>query len=465
MTDSVPALALVERMLFGLVSSQIYGPSNARVMAAATEAAEKVATLCRASGAPATVLGAIEHQIVVDSRPPLGASLFAKRLVARIHERGAGGIELGSTVTGADLATLLDLLARRGGATSHVGVNEELAAHHVTSIRLLPPYENVDGDADGDGPRGTGDATPAAEGRDLLVLHQGVVDLLQSCTICACQGRDLDLAQVGSVVEGVVSGLDEDAGELYRLAHYPEHDFFTFGHSIRVGLMAIDVARTMSDDRALLYRVGTAALMHDVGKSLIPWDVLHKRGKLDADERREMQRHPTLGAGILVATKGSDSLAVAAAYGHHRGADGSGYPRSCDEADQTTVTRLVQVCDVFEALTAARPYKAAMTPAKAFRVMLDMKGQFDPTILSHFIRTVGIYPAGTEVRLDDGATARVLRQSGDFHRPVVEVLSDRDGTPVDAGARRPYDLLHPEVGGPSLAVGAVLVPTAVAPLL
>jgi len=251
-----------------------------------------------------------------------------------------------------------------------------------------------------------------------------------------------------------------DAGGLYELAHYPEHDFFTFGHSIRVGLLAIDVARSMSDDRALLYRVGTAALLHDVGKSLVPWDVLHKRGKLDADERREMQRHPVLGAGILVATKTADPLSVAAAYGHHRCADGSGYPRSCSEAEQTMVTKLVKVCDVFEALTAARPYKPPMSPARSFRVMLDMKGQFDPVMLSHFIRTVGIYPAGSEVHLDDGSIARVIRQTGDFHRPLVEVLSEFGGVPIEPGARRPYDLSHPELNGPSMAVGAVAVPTA-----
>ena len=465
MTESKPALALVERLLFGLVSSQIYGPGNSRVLEASTEAARHVAALCRESGARTVVVGAVGNQIVVDARPLLGASLFARRLVARVHEREAGGMEFASDVSGADVGLLLDLLAKRGGPVTHAAVNDELAAHHVAAVRLLPPYENGRGDEPGALGDGAGESTETEQFGDLLSLHQGVVDLLQGATICVCQGKDLDLRQVGATVESLVDRIDTDAGGLYRLAHYPEHDFFTFGHSIRVGLLAIDVARTMSDDRALLYRVGTAALLHDVGKSLISWDVLHKRGKLDADERREMQRHPTLGAGILMATKTADPLSVAAAYGHHRCTDGSGYPRSCSEADQTMVTQLVKVCDVFEALTAARPYKASMSPARAFRVMLDLRGQFDPTMLSHFIRTVGIYPAGTEVHLDDGSIARVVRQTGDFHRPMVEVTTDAGGVPIDEGVVRPYDLRHPEPNGPSMAVGTLVPASAVAALV
>ena len=457
MTERTTALALVERLLFGLVNAQIYGTANARVLVAAGEAAAKVELLCREQGVRSVVIGAVGNQIVVDARPLLGASLFAKRLVARIQERGAGGLELWADVSGDDVAVLLELLSTRGGADTEVAVNEELSARRVATIRLLPPYAN----GRGDGP-GAGDAegTPAEDSGDLLALHQGVVDLLQGATNCACQGRDLDLNLVNATVESLVDGLARDAGGLYRLAHYPEHDFFTFGHSIRVGLLAIDVARTMSDDRALLLRVGTAALLHDVGKALVPWDVLHKRGKLDADERHEMQRHPVLGAGILLATKTSDPLSVAAAYGHHRCADGGGYPHSCDEMQQGMVTKLVKLCDVFEALTAARPYKAPMTPARAFRVMLDMKGQFDPVMLSHFVRSVGIFPAGTEVRLDDGSVARVIRQTGDFHRPLVEVLADGGQVPIDAGVRRPLDLTRPEVGGPTMVVGVTSAPLA-----
>ena len=125
------------------------------------------------------------------------------------------------------------------------------------------------------------------------------------------------------------------------------------------------------------------------------------------------------------------------------------------------VTQLVKVCDVYEALTAARPYKPPMSPAKAFRVMLDMKGQFDASCSPTSSARSGSSRPGPRC---GSTTTRRRASSGrpdDFHRPVVEVLTRADGETVDPGARRPYDLSRPEPDGPTMAVGAVVVPTAV----
>jgi response regulator RpfG family c-di-GMP phosphodiesterase len=112
------------------------------------------------------------------------------------------------------------------------------------------------------------------------------------------------------------------------------------------------------------------------------------------------------------------------------------------------VTKLVKICDVYEALTAVRPYKKAMSAPKAFRTMLDMTAHFDEELLTHFIRTVGIHPAGTRVKLDTGDLARVVRQTRDFHRPVVELL-ERAGVSIAEVDRPTFDLTRPEDGGPT----------------
>jgi HD-GYP domain-containing protein (c-di-GMP phosphodiesterase class II) len=262
-------------------------------------------------------------------------------------------------------------------------------------------------------------------------------------------------------VDGILVGLDHDPGYLHSLAHYPEYDYFTFGHVIRVGLLSMDVAMHTTQDPELLRRIGLAALLHDVGKSRISWEVLHKKGPLTPDERREMQRHPVLGAGILLSNRESDPLSVAAAIGHHRTPDGGGYPWTCEDYQQGVVTRLVKICDVFEALTAIRPYKAALPPAKAYRVMLSMRSQFDEALLQHFIRVVGLHPPGTRVRLDDGSVARVLRQTSDFSRPRVEIL-ERDGGAVPSEERKRIDLSLPEPGGPTCVLEALASLDAVA---
>jgi HD-GYP domain-containing protein (c-di-GMP phosphodiesterase class II) len=428
---------LVERILFGLVNAQVYGSSHARVREAAEGVVLAAGRWCEESREPCVLVGVVDDRIVFEGRPALGASLAAKRLIERVKARGAGGIEIESSAKASDVVALFDLLMRRSGLPEGdlAAARRELEGRGVRDVRFVAPHGSpVTG--------GDGVTSSVTDAGPLVAMHQEIMDVLQGVTIQACQGQDLDVGRVAHVVDGIVDGLDRDAGVLHELAHYREFDFFTLGHSLRVGLLAVDVARHLTEDHELLQRIGTASLLHDVGKALIPWEVLHKRGALTPDERREIQRHPVLGAGVLLATRKSEPLSVAAAYGHHRTNNDRGYPRSCGEMEQSVVTRLVTICDVFEALTAVRPYKPPLTPLKAFRVMLDMPGHFDPDLLRHFVRIVGIYPAGSRVRLDTGETARVVRQTKDLDRPVVEVV-ERDGGPVDPAGRLPIDLSIP----------------------
>lgn len=448
----------VDRLVFALVNAQLYGASNLRVREAAADAAKALREYAHAVHSAAVVVGAVGGQVVFEGHPVLGASLFAKRLLKRIEEQGAGGIEFACTVRDEDVAGLVACLARRSEPGDDLDVAaKDLAARGVAGVRFLPPYSNEAAEA--------AEAEPAAsEPVSLVKLHQSTVDLLQGVTITVCQGHDIDLGRVSELVDGMIEGLSSDSGRLHALAHYPDHDFFTFGHSIRVALLALDVAREATPDVALLKRVGLSALLHDVGKALISWEVLHKRDVLTSEERREMQRHPVLGAGILMANRETDPLAVATAYGHHGTMEGGGYPRTCDEFHQSWVTRLVKVCDVYEALTAARPYKPAMSPERAFRTMLDMPGHFDIEILRWFVRCVGIYPTGTRVRLDDGSLANVVRQTGDLRRPVVEVVETRDG-PIEAEKRTSLDLATAPTGGPTLVRESLGIPDATAMLV
>jgi HD-GYP domain-containing protein (c-di-GMP phosphodiesterase class II) len=360
-------------------------------------------------------------------------------------------------VSFSDVIALMETLTRRadgkplsassGPKATYGDANAELEKRNVTAIRYLPPYSG---------------ATPASSAAPVLAttelaqvvaLHQSTVDLLQSATIAVCQGKDIEFGEVRGSVEAIVQRLAKDTSAVLTTARYEEYDAYTFGHSIRVCLLALNAARPLVDDPDLLNRIGTAALLHDVGKALVPFEVLHKRGRLSPEERREMEKHPVHGAGVLLANRDSDPLAVAAAYGHHRTADGHGYPRTRGEFEQSTITRLVKICDCFEALTAVRPYKPAMSPAKAYRIMLAMAGHFDEPLLRHFIRVTGIYPVGTRVRLDTGEIARVVRQTGDLDRPGVEVL-ERWGTAVEPG-QEVLDLTAPEGDGPSAVIGVV----------
>src|SRR6185295_11303108 len=112
-------------------------------------------------------------------------------------------------------------------------------------------------------------------------------------------------------------------------------------------------------------------------------------------------------------------------------------------ARRSRVTALVQVCDVFEALTAIRPYKPALTPARALEIMLADRGAFDPWAFSALVATVGLYPPGSRVRLDTGEQATVVRAGAHVARPVVELTRGTDGRALSAVDRLVLDLSEP----------------------
>jgi HD-GYP domain-containing protein (c-di-GMP phosphodiesterase class II) len=450
--------SLVDELVVGLLNAQLYGVGHARVVASAREAAARVAGHCEDHRVGSMLVGVVGDQVVFEGRPLLGASLAARRLLQRIRAHGAGGVEFDAHATATDVAAVLALLAKRDETVADVAAaNAELEREGVQAVRLVPPY------AGGGGGGGTL-LVPTATA--LVSLHQGTVDLLQGLTLSVCQGKDLHLGDVRGAVDEIVSGLSRDAAGMFSISRYEEYDAYTFGHSIRVCLLALSVARACTRDEAFVQRIGTAALLHDVGKALVPFEVLHKRGRLSTDERHEMEKHPVHGAAILLANRESDPLAVSAAYGHHRTVDGNGYPRTRGHYEQSIVTRIVKICDVFEALTAVRPYKPAMSPAKAYRIMLGMPGHFDAPLLRRFMRIIGIHVIGARVRLDDGRVGRVVRQTDDLDRPVVELLEeggdDSIGMTVeadDAAPRPVVDLTAPGPSDPTRVVGAVTAPT------
>src|SRR5262249_50546437 len=160
-------------------------------------------------------------------------------------------------------------------------------------------------------------------------------------------------------------------------ATYDQIDSFTVGHSVRVALLAMHVARAARVPRASLLRIGTAALLHDIGKSRMPQQVLFKQGQLDADEREIMAMHPRFGAEILIQQRHIDGPAVGPAFCHHWGRTQPGSRTRFLPFPPSGISRLVRICDVFEAITAVRPYKPALTPLQAYALMRRNKAGFD----------------------------------------------------------------------------------------
>jgi hypothetical protein len=182
--------------------------------------------------------------------------------------------------------------------------------------------------------------------------------------------------------------------------------------------------------RAELSQLGVAAMFHDMGKTRIPKRVLWKPGRFDANEWKIMHRHPLSGARELLQYGGMSDLAIRVmlvSAEHHLRFDGSGYPKLGDDWQQGLFSRIVTICDCFDAMTASRVYmKRPFTPDGVVRYMMENSGRmFDPDLLRVFVGLVGLYPVGSMVRLESGEFGVVLEPVSNpkqVDRPRVRIL-------------------------------------------
>ncbi len=432
---TVEATLLVDELVAALVNSRIYQIEHPRVQGSIASVKNTLRELCEATGEDHVTIGCADGLIIYRESPLLGASIGAPRLIGLLQQWGSGGLELGAAVEPHELAELfVAVVARPQPGHDYTHLNATLQARQCQQVRLLPPY--VDGPMRASAAR-TKDSTVRVGVR----FYQSVIDLLQNITVSVCRGGRIDFAPVQTQAEQVLNQLESGDQSLLGLARQDQYDAFTLGHSLRVAILSMHFAKSLTDDRDLLIRIGTAALLHDVGKSLIPFEILHSTRPLDDEQRRLMNRHAELGAECLLGHNDSDPLAIAAAFGHHRAPGGSGYPHTLHPHQISMITSIVKICDVFEALTAARPYKRPMSPIRAYRVMLAMGDKLDQRLLRRFIERNGIYPNGQLVELTTGEVAVVHAQGPNPLRPIVAIvhsaadqdLVDEDQQLIDLG--------------------------------
>jgi HD-GYP domain-containing protein (c-di-GMP phosphodiesterase class II) len=440
--ERVTITDFVDELVAALLTRRLYNRSHTRVRGRIAELKVLHRRLIEASKHPSLVLGTIEGFLLYDDRPLLGASMGAKALIDRLVARNAGGIEFARTTGEQDFELLLELLAGPVQESTHELSTQRLRREGCLGISLLPPYRRERAASSGE------IRVPAGLAADLdrsglrlpMQKRQRVVHSLQEASISAASGHNIDLQDIHTMAEMLSDGVRRNAAEVQDIVRYERFDAYTFGHSVRVCAIAAGFASELTSDAQLVQRIGTAALLHDIGKAGIASEVLHHRGRLSPEQRREMERHTELGSAILLEQDGIDDVAVIVSHGHHRNLDGSGYPSDGLKLEHSMVTRLVRICDVYEALTAPRPYKGAMSPTKAFRVMLDSPGAFDPGLLRRFIASTGCYPVGCEVELSDRTVARVLQQTKSLARPVVQLVRTEAGENLHEVDRRTIDL-------------------------
>ncbi|WP_018132330.1 HD-GYP domain-containing protein [Effusibacillus pohliae] len=207
-------------------------------------------------------------------------------------------------------------------------------------------------------------------------------------------------------------------------------------HSVNVGIYATVLGMVIGLNRNQLIELGVGAMLHDIGKTQIPPEIIEKPGKLTDAEFEQMKKHTTYGYEILREQPDIPLLAAHCALQHHERLDGSGYPRGLQENEIHLYGKIVGLVDTYDALITNRPYRKAYLPHEALDIIFASVGKYDIGLMTAFRNHIVVYPVGMMVSLNTGESGVVVDVNTKYpHRPIVRVLKNPQGEPIE-----PYEI-------------------------
>ena len=230
------------------------------------------------------------------------------------------------------------------------------------------------------------------------------------------------------LVDDMAAILEQDRAPLVGLTMLSDYDNYTFNHSVNVGVFAMALAEEYGYSKADAKVIGLGGLLHDVGKTRVPIGIINKPGRLVGDEWTQMQRHPEYSGELVQQMELNYIFDIV--QQHHVGWNRLGYPKLPGGKELAEGALMTSVVDVYDSMTTTRPYQRCHTPQEAMNVLFKLKanGHLHPDMVDAFTRTVGIYPVGTCVRLQDGCVGFVNSvYKGEDERPIVKIIRDPGG--------------------------------------
>lgn len=365
--------------------------------------------------ASALRLDVIHGSAHLDGVPFRQDSEAQTQILRELTDLGVDSIHIQAGVTKLELLTLSEFLWQLKEAPSGEAIDVQLAARqiqHISLGRLVPLDTRWKAVQWPDGP--TGPIDPSYELS--LALTERTFDDVMS-------GRGIDLTTIRDIVHLLIQKVAASNAALGQILAVKLYENLTYCHSVNVATLSLLIGRQLGFDQAATATLAEAALLHDIGKTKIPLEILKKPSALDKRERKMMEAHTTYGAEILVEVDGLRPLTPVVALEHHRGIDGTGYP-DLEASVPHFLSQVVAVADIYEAMTGARSYQDPAMPEQACLVLARLAGtKLNTALVKAFVNAISFFPLGSVVRTDRDEVGIVIRTNAtEPLHPVIALM-------------------------------------------
>ncbi|MHC4547830.1 MAG: HD-GYP domain-containing protein [Planctomycetota bacterium] len=416
--DVERAEELIRKLASALSARRIYSLQHPRVKKAVRAFAAAFRAPSEGGPAPTRIQVTVTGHALEYESMPIADNTATLRLAMCLEVIECSGVEFTTAMTNDSASELLELLLN-GAPIPADGLR-------LTGIELFPRGQDQKEDEERDFP-------PLPEFDVPLLVYRSALDVLDQTMARARATDEIPMDDIEEVALWTAEETFAQGSRMVAPTQIVRQDKHTWQHSVNVFLIATTLLQPFARDPRELARFGQAAFLHDIGKSRIPREILRKKERLTEEEFAVMRRHPEHAVEILASCPDVDPLALEVAYCHHMRDDGHGYPQALEDVRPGPISDIVQVADMFEALTALRPYKGGLSVAEAVRTILHTEGMGSKrSAIGLLVRRLTVAPPGSEVVLHTGEHAIVLDIDEDRPSlPVVKFITDEHGTPLD----------------------------------